>query len=138
MKKIICGISIFILLFSISCKKQAGEGGQATIKGKVMERKMSADFTTCYGQYVSADKTVYIIYGDDATYGNNTKTGPDGVFEFQYLRKGSYKIYTYSNDSLGTVGPPVNASAPKIAVSKSVEITSRKQLYESGTMVVYN
>ncbi len=138
MKRIIFGLSISALLCSVSCKKQAGEGGQATIKGKIMERKMSADFSTCYGQYVAADKTVYIVYGDDATYGNDTKTGPDGVYEFKYLRKGSYKIYTYSNDSAGTVGPPVNASAPKIAISKSVEITSRKQVVEAGSTIIYN
>jgi len=137
MKKTICGLSIFILLFSASCKKQAGEGGQATIRGKVIERKMSDGFTF-FGQYVAADKTVYIVYGDDATYGNDTKTGPDGVFEFQYLRKGNYKVYTYSNDSAGSVGPPVNLSAPKIAISKSVEITSRKQLVETGNIVIYN
>lgn len=138
MKKLVLGLAVFTFLISASCKKQAGEGGQATIKGKVLERKMSADFSTCYGQFVAADKTVYIIYGDDASYGNDVKTGPDGVFEFQYLRKGNYRIYTYSNDSAGTVGPPANAAAPKMAITKSFEVTSTKQVVESANFVIYN
>jgi len=138
MKKIFLILSVTLLIVAVSCKKQAGEGGQATIKGKVLERKMTIDFSHCQGQYNAAEKAVYIVYGDDASYGNKTQTEPDGTYEFRYLRKGSYKIYVYGNDSAGTIGPPINASAPKIAVFKTVEITSRKQTVDAGISVIYN
>ena len=138
MRKIILVLSVIVLLLCGSCKQQAGEGGMGTIQGKVLERKMSNDFSHCLGQYPAADFSVYIIYGDDVTYGNNMNTGPDGVYEFQYLRKGSYRIYVYSNDSAGTLGPPINANAPKKAIYKDARITSNKQVVDAGTTIIYN
>lgn len=138
MKKLVVLISIIVFIVSSSCKQQPGQGGMATIQGKVIERKMSADFSHCLGQYPAADFNVYIIYGDDVTYGNNINTGPDGTYQFQYMRKGSYKIYVYGNDSARTLGPPINANAPKMAVYKDANVTSRKETVEVETIVVYN
>jgi hypothetical protein len=138
MKKLFLILSASLFIVSSSCKQQAGEGGMATIQGKVLERKMNPAFSVCYGQYIAANFKVYIIYGDDVSYGNSTSTGPDGVYQFQYLRKGSYKVYVYSNDSARTVGPPANATAPKMAVSKDVRITSRKEVVDAGVITVYN
>lgn len=121
-----------------SCKKPAGEGGNSSIKGTVHTKNYNPDFSALINQYAGADLDVYIIYGDDATYGNKTKSGPDGVFEFQYLRKGSYKIYIYSKDSVGTVGPPQNLNAPKIAIFKRVEISKKKEVVDAGTFEIYN
>jgi hypothetical protein len=121
-----------------SCKKEAGEGGSSLIQGKVIERKMSPSFSLCYGQYNAADRKVYIIYGDGTSPGNSVNSGPDGHFEFPYLRKGKYKVYVYGNDSAGTVGPPINASAPKKAETKDAEITKNHQIVDAGTIVIYN
>ncbi len=137
MNKIFLILSVTLLIVAVSCKKQAGEGGQATIKGKIWERKVGALMNTI-AQYPAPEKAVYIIYGDDATYGNKIQTEPDGTYEFKYLRKGSYKIYAYSLDSVTILGPPQNANAPKIGVSKTVEITGRKQTVDAGTIVVLN
>jgi len=49
------------------------------------------------GQYYAQEERVYIIYGDADFYGNDTRTSYDGTYEFDYLRKGSYTIFAYSN-----------------------------------------
>ncbi len=143
MKKVFFVLGITLIVIS-SCKKEAGEGGQATITGKIWARNVRPDFGALYNQGPGADIDVYIIYGDDATYGNRVKSGPDGVYEFDYLRKGNYKIYAYSKDSVATVAtPPYSPSnpdlhAPNKAIIKSVEITSKKQTVDAGTIVIEN
>ena len=144
MKKLFFIFTAIVALTVASCKKPAGEGGNSSIKGKIHTRNYNPDFSVLINQYDGADLDVYIIYGDDATYGNKVKSGPDGVFEFLYLRKGAYKIYVYSKDSVGTVATPPysvlnpNLNAPKIAVFKSVDISKRKEKVDAGTFEIYN
>lgn len=143
MKKLFYIISFVFAISFISCKKPAGEGGNSSIKGKVHVRNYNDNFSILLNQYAGADEDVYIIYGDEIAYGNKTKSGPDGVFEFRYLRKGAYKIYVYSKDSAGTVGAPYstlnpNLFAPKTAVLKSVEISKKKEDVDAGTFEIYN
>lgn len=104
-KKITLLLIAAIALVITSCKKPAGEGGRATIKGKIWVENYNTlgaypgGAYTLKGEFAGADEDVYIIYGDDVSYGNKTKSGPDGVFEFKYLRKGDYKIYVQSKDT---------------------------------------
>ncbi|HET6227342.1 MAG TPA: hypothetical protein VFF27_13745 [Bacteroidia bacterium] len=143
MKKtaIIAIISLFTSTYA--CKKPAGEGGVAAIKGTIYTRNYNSNFSNFLGQYPGADLDVYIIYGDDVTFGDRTKSGPDGLFEFKHLRKGNYKIYVYSKDSVGTVGYPYsttnpNVNAPDIAVFKDTEITKRKETVDVGTFTIFD
>jgi hypothetical protein len=143
LKKIIVVASMVITMITIACKKPAGEGGRACIRGTVHSRNYNSNFSTFLNQHPGADLDVYIIYGDDATYGDRIRSGPDGVFEFKYLRKGNYKIYVYSRDSLGTVGPPYstlnpNTHAPDKAVFKSVEINDKKAMVDAGTLEIFD
>jgi hypothetical protein len=118
-------LSLFFctVIFLYSCKKHEGKGGNSAISGKVVARKY--DLTTHPGTYTSpaynaANEDVYIIYGDDATFGDHQKTNYDGSFEFKYLQKGNYRVYAYSKDS--------SSSTPsgKIAVYKDLKIGSEK------------
>lgn len=143
MKKIITIATLFTLTISIACKKTAGEGGTSSIKGSIYTKDYNSNFSTLLGQYPGADVDVFIIYGDDATFGDRTRSGPDGVFEFKYLRKGKYKIYAYSKDSIATVGPPhsmtnPNVNAPDMAVYKDAEITKRKETVDVGIITIYD
>jgi hypothetical protein len=143
LKKIIVITLAVITVITVACKKPEGEGATPTIHGMVHTRNYNSNFSTLLNQYPGADLDVYIIYGDDATYGNRVRSGPDGVFEFKYLRKGNYKIYVYSKDSLATVGPPYsqlnpNTNAPDMAVSKSVEISDKKGTVDAGTFTIYD
>lgn len=131
MKKITCVI-LFLLAIGISaCKKEAGEGGNSTIKGKVQVHDYNGSFPALpYSNYGAQAEDVYIIYGDGTTADNRTKTSFDGSFEFQYLRKGTYKIFVYSDDS--------NFVAPsgKVVVQEQIEITKNKSEVIAPDMLI--
>jgi len=95
-------ISFVITLFFLSitaCNKSEGTGGRATIKGKI-----KAKYTDTLGQVVDSYGAqmhdVFIIYGDDNdTYNDDFETSHDGSFEFNFLNKGNYEIFTFSECS---------------------------------------
>lgn len=117
----------FLLILS-SCKKGPGEGGNSSIAGYVHVTEYHFNFLTVTGDYDGADEDVYIIYGDELSYGDHLKTGPDGKFEFKYLREGSYKLYVYTDDSASVSG--------KASIIKTVEINGKNQTVDSGTFEV--
>ena len=110
-----------------SCEKDPGEGGNSSIKGYVHVTDYNASFVIIQGEYPGADEDVYIVYGDDISYGDRVKAGSDGNFEFKYLREGKYKIYLYSKDT---------SLSGKTVVFKEVEITSKKQTLDAGTFEI--
>jgi len=125
---------LLIISFLLSCSEGAGEGGRATIKGKIKEKNYYDDgyFDLLLGEYPSQGEDVYIIYGDEPSFGDRTKTNHDGVYEFRYLRKGKYTIYAYSKDSVryynGEPNPFGSAIDNKTkAEIQQVEITERSQ-----------
>ena len=101
MKKLVLFLSLLIS-FS-SCEKEAGEGGTSVIQGQVYKIHTSQNFITgewdtLYYQ-LDSGKDVYIIYSDDinAVYDDKFETDYNGVYRFDYLRKGDYIIYTYAD-----------------------------------------
>ncbi len=130
MKKIqsIIAIALFITLFS--CEKPAGEGGNSSVKGNVWVEKWNGLFTVLTNEGPGLNVDVFIIYGDETSYGDKISTGPDGTFEFKYLRPGKYKIYVYSKTTTA-----VNANA-KEAVSLDVEISKKKEKIDIGQITV--
>ena len=101
MKKLVLFLSLLIS-FS-SCEKEAGEGGTSVIEGQVYKINTFQNFTTgewdtLYYQ-LDSGKDVYIIYSDDinAVYDDKFETDYNGVYRFDYLRKGDYIIYTYAD-----------------------------------------
>ena len=103
-KGVVC-LSIVLGAFIFgSCNKGAGKGGSSAISGKVHVKEYNG-LGTLINEYDVADKDVYIIYGiDDSTYDDKTSTGFDGKYEFQYLAKGKYTLYTYSDCWTCTTG----------------------------------
>jgi hypothetical protein len=133
MCKTITFVAVIFLLAVTSCKKDPGKGGNSTIVGKVWVRDYNASFTRFESEYAGADEFVYIIYGSDAGYGDRVKTGPEGVFEFKYLRKGDYTLYVYSKDS--TLAAPNGI----VAVKKTATVSSyKKQTVDAGTLTIFN
>lgn len=125
---------LLLLFFSImifSCKKEEGEGGMATIKGKVWVRDWDKNFNLLMYQYPGLDEDVFIVYGNQAGYGDKLSTDLNGNFEFKYLRKGTYTIYSLS-DTL----PSANVSYNQYPVAVKVEITEKKQVIDIGTLTV--
>ena len=116
-------IGAFLIALT-SCKKGAGDGGTSTLRGKIYGIDYNADFSMRLDSGYVPDENVYIIYGDNKTYDDNTNTSYDGTYEFKYLRKGKYTIYAYSKDSATAV-----AFGTK-AVLQTVEITDNRSTVE--------
>lgn len=134
---IINGLKVSSLLIAIaliisSCKKTAGEGGKASIYGKVWVQNWNASFTVLNGEYAGADVDVYIIYGDETNYGDKQTTNYKGEFEFKYLRKGKYKVYVYSQDNTFT------SQSGDTVVVKEIEIKDKKEKANSGTITIFD
>lgn len=116
-------IIVFVLIFLsfLSCKKQPGEGGFASIEGKVYVKDYDDSYTLLTAEYYLPSETVYIIYGDGTEVANTVKTSYDGSFKFNYLRKGTYKIFVLGEDP----------TKPFLAVPKEelvqVTISKRKE-----------
>ena len=128
-KTILLPLAFFLLLLS-SCKKTSGEGGFATLKGKVFIKDYDASFTILNAEYYGQGETVYIIYGNDPGVGNSVKTSYDGTFVFEFLRKGKYKVYVLSKD------PSVPAASKTKEIAADVEITKKKQTIELIDLVI--
>ena len=119
--------------FSLSCKKGAGEGGSSSITGKLYGRYYNPSFTTFISATEAPRERIYIIYGDDITFGDNQQTSYDGSYEFKYLRKGHYKIYAYSKDSTQNL---TTYPSGRLAIIKEVDITDKKQTIAVPNIVV--
>jgi hypothetical protein len=132
-RKIIITFSVVILsgFLLISCKKEAGVGGNSTIYGKVYEKVYNSSFTQLLEEYYAPDTWVYIVYGDDRDYGDKVKTNYDGTYEFKYLRPGSYRVYSFSKDSTLQTGA-------KVGVIKDVEISKNKETIEVPDIIIFN
>ena len=115
-----------VLLFS-SCTKEEGVGGTSTISGKVYAKEYSSA-GNLLAEYYAQEERVYIIYGDGTTYDNDFRTSYDGSYKFQYLNKGTYKVFCYSNCDTCASG--------SIAVIKEVEITSNNSTIELEDIVI--
>ena len=92
-------ILIVSILCSVvsSCSKYEGQGGAATIKGVVIEQRYNS-LGNVISSYPAQDQDIFIIYGEENTfYDDDIKTSFDGTFEFRYLRKGKYKVFTYED-----------------------------------------
>lgn len=130
-------LSVYLLIITaliliMSCKKKAGEGGKASIYGKVWVEDWNKGFTLLEGAYAGTDWDVYIIYGEEVNYGDKVSTNYKGEFEFKYLRKGKYKVYVYSKDNTLT------SASGDTSVVKEVEIRGRKESVDIGTITVFD
>lgn len=123
--------TLFIITLISSCKKPAGEGGKASIKGTLWIEDWNSSFTIKNSEYAAYDEDVYIIYGDDVSYSDKTKSNYNGEYEFKYLRKGKYKIYVYSKDKTLT------SPSGEVSVVKEVEITNKKGATTVDQITIY-
>lgn len=127
------GIFVIFLFAGIvsACSKEAGEGGNSKIHGKIIAHNYNAEFTYLRGIYPAADEDVYIIYGNDFSYSERVRTSYEGVYEFKYLRPGDYTIYAYSKDSTLTL------ASEMYAVIRNVKIDDNRQNVEVEDMKIF-
>ncbi len=118
--KIQINVLLLVMMFAgVACKKDEGKGGKLSIKGKVHATYYNKNFTVARHSNYAPDEDVFIMYGDETINGDDVKTSPDGSYEFKYLQKGKYKIYSYSIDL---------ATMQKIPVVKEVDLTDNATL----------
>lgn len=96
-----------------SCNKGEGKGGSGTIQGYVKLVHHPDDDYELNVDTVDAAKTdVFLVYGVEPFYGDDIETGPDGMYQFEYLRPGNYTVFAYST----------LPSGEKVAESQFVEL----------------
>jgi hypothetical protein len=130
-------IFAFVVLLFNACEKEAGEGGNSSIYGKVWVKDCNATFSLILNRYWGQDEDVFIVYGNNKSYSDKVSSNFDGTFEFKYLRPGKYTIYAYSKDSAGYV-ETLNPALPLLPVVKTLEITDNDQEVNAGTIEIFN
>lgn len=136
MKRFLILPALALIFIIPACQSGPGPGGQASITGRVYAKGNwnpscsqyidSSSISPIFIPFYAPDEDVYLIYGDDPSYGDRVKTAPDGTYQFNYLRKGKYTVYVYSKDC--------NIQAGKVDVSIDVEITEKKQAVELSNL----
>jgi len=121
--KFIFSVSIALIFFT-ACNKE-GKGGSATIKGTIMENLLISSLgkVDTAATYESKDTKVFIIYGDNETFDDDTRTSYNGKYEFDYLYEGEYTIYVYSECILHIDSCPSKSETfiEKITINSSKE-----------------
>lgn len=112
MRSFLFTIGAAVTLFS--CTKGPGEGGTSTIKGKIYIQDYNGS-GVLQAEYYAPEERVYLIFGDEGFYGMDTRTSFDGTYEFNYLKKGSYTVFAYSD--CDTCASGVIASSMKLEIT---------------------
>ena len=110
-------IQLLLLLVAVAllpaCNKGEGKGGTGTIQGHLkLVHHPDDDYTLTADTMAAAKTDVFLVYGDESFYGDDIETGPDGMYQFEYLRPGNYTVFAYST----------LPSGEKVAVSESVTL----------------
>jgi hypothetical protein len=105
-----------LLLFS-ACNKDEGLGGSSSLEGYVYQIEHSDDnFSFQTDTFPAVKKDVYLIFGNNENdyFGDDVETDKNGLYRFDYLRKGSYIVYSYAESGDGR----------KDAISRNVQVGS--------------
>lgn len=106
-------LSVLLLVALNSCNKGEGEGGTGVIEGDVVRILHPDDNYNLETDTVVGSKVdVFIVYGDDTFYDDDTETDDKGHYRFNYMKPGKYTLFAYST----------LPSGERIAVSQEVEL----------------
>ena len=126
-------IKLFLMLAAVAlllpaCNKGEGKGGTGTVQGYVkLVHHPDDDFELNVDTMAAAKTDVFLVYGDEAYYGDDVETGPDGLYQFEYLRPGHYTVFAYSTLPTGE----------KVAESQTVEL-ARGAVAEVPTIYIHD
>lgn len=110
-------VALLLLAQMPSCNNKEGEGGTGTVQGYVrLVHHPDDDYNLNVDTMAAAKTDVFIIYGDEAFYGDDTETNPDGLYQFEYLTPGDYTVFAYSTLPTGE----------KVAVAETVTLERGK------------
>ena len=117
-------------VFLVSCEKPEGIGGNASIKGTIMVEVYDKEFKTLQETFPATDEDVFIIYGNDDSYSDKTSTSSNGLFEFNYLTKGEYTVFVYSEDTSKN-------NIQDIEIKTAINISSNKSTSDLGEIKIF-
>jgi hypothetical protein len=111
-----------LLLFALSlvflsCSKDEGYGGLATVQGKIFAKNYNSSGYLVSEGYLG-EVRVYISKHGDATSFDDKRTSYDGSFKFEYLQEGTYDVWAF--------GDCDSCTWSQNYVVKTVEVSSRK------------
>jgi hypothetical protein len=87
---------LLMLIFS-ACNKDEGLGGSSSLEGYVYAIEHFDDnFSFQTDTFPALDTDVFLEFGDDLRVGERIRTGREGYYRFDYLRKGNYTVYALS------------------------------------------
>ena len=130
MNRVIKLLLVFLIasMSLFSCNKGPGEGGSGTLRGYVKTiQHPDDDFSLTVDTVVAAKTDVFIVYGDEDYFGDDVETGPDGLYQFEYLLPGDYTVFSYST----------LPSGEKVAVSERVSL-ARGAVQQVPTLYVHD
>jgi len=78
----------------------------------------------------AVDEKVFLVYGDNKVYGETTRTGGDGVYQFGGLKKGNYSVYVPSKDTTNGTG--------SVQINESITIDAKKSQTSVPTITILN
>jgi len=125
--KVLITISAAALVL-LSCSKFEGPGGKASIIGSVQGNKYDGA-GNLLSTYPMMDYDVYLIYGNESGenfYDDDVSTSYDGSFEFNYLAKGNYRLFTY--------GKCPSCPGGDTVLIYNIEVTGKKEVIDLGTI----
>lgn len=121
-------VTLLSCLALAACNNKEGEGGTGTVQGYVkLVHHPDDDYQLNVDTLNAAKTDVFIVYGDEAFYGDDTETNPDGLYQFEYLTPGNYTVFAYSTLATGE----------KVAVTETVKL-DRGQVATVPTLYVHD
>ncbi|MCB0481594.1 MAG: carboxypeptidase regulatory-like domain-containing protein [Flavobacteriales bacterium] len=121
-------ISLVAVLTLFSCKKEAGKGGKASISGVVVANYYCDDNNTLLETSNPGEQRVYLTYGSNTSFDDDTRTASDGSYTFKFLNPGTYTISTFSECRTCPKGSNV--------VSTTVEIGKKDRELEATQLSI--
>lgn len=91
--------------------------------------KSATGGSSTYYEGPIADERVYLIYGEEEYFAEDTRTDAEGRFQFRGLNRGDYTIYVLSEDTLMPKGV-LNE------VQRTVTIEDKKEVVDAGNLFV--
>ena len=112
----------------VSCEKEPGKGGLASIQGKVYGYDVNALGIVHDSGYAGGFK-VYMSYGDNDWVDASETTSPTGDYCFKGLQKGVYRLAVYSECDTCLFN--------QVYFEQAAEITETKQKAVLPDFVIY-
>lgn len=74
------------------------------------------------------DERVYLIYGNETFYSEDTRTDMNGNYQFRDLNRGNYTVFAYTWDTLNPENTPIIKSV-KITIAEKREVVQAPNLF---------